>query len=183
LQKKTAGIVALVLTLLSTNIALAIVYMTKTVTITGGVAETGTIEVYQENAETTLTTIAISQFQGTTHSNYTYFWINNTGNMPVKINWEITNPNPTGWTIDTPNQGYIFTENTNTKYTFSINNQINPDGTPGTGKWLPDPTGTTQTITIPVGKAAKFSMDLIHNQAVNTPGDFSFGLSFTAQSV
>ncbi len=181
MQKKTVGIVALVLTLLTTNIALAIVYMTKTVTITGGVAETGTIEVYQENAETILNTIDIPLFQGGINSNYTFFWINNTGNMDVKINWEITNPDPTGWTTDS--QGYIFTENTNTKYTFTINNQINPDGTPGTGKWLPDPTGTTQTITIPVGKAAKFSMDLYHYETVNTPGDFSFGLSFTAQSV
>ncbi len=173
----------MVLTLLATNIALAAVYMTKTVTITGGVQETGTIEVYQEDGTTTLNTLTIPEFQGTTHSNYTYFFVNNTGNMPVKVNWTITNPNPTGWTIDADSQGYIFTETTKTKYSFSINNQVNPDGNPGTGKWLPDPAGTTQTVTIPVGKGAKFSFDLIHYEAVNTPGDFSFGLSFTAQSV
>jgi len=178
LSKKRIAIIALLLTLGVTNVALAYLYMNKDVTISGGVASSGAIAIYQADGQTEMTSINFPLFQGAQQSATRFFFVNNTGNVPVNVYWYISNGNPNNWLIESGGQAYIYTESAQTKYRFSINNQVLPDGTPGTGLWNPDPTGT-QVVTIGVGQGAKFSIDLSH-PAVNTPETFSFVLSFYA---
>lgn len=183
LTKKLVAIVALILTLSSTTVAFAVLYMNKDVTVSGGVAASGTIAIYKEDGITEMTSIPIPLFQGTSHTNTTFFWVKNIGNMPVAVYWNISNADPNNWAIDVPggSQAYTFTETAQTKYRLTIDNILNPDSTPGTGVWNPDPTGN-QVVNLNAGQTAKFAMDLLHYQAVNTAGTFSFVLSFYART-
>jgi hypothetical protein len=182
-SKRQIAIFAVIVALATANIAMAAFYMNRDVTVSGGVKSSGTIEIYKDDGQTVMTSVPIPLFEGGTHSNTTYFWVNNTGNMPVAVYWNISFGAPNSWAIDmdTGGQAYVFTETSQIKYRLSINNKINPDGSQGTGTWNPDPTGT-QAVNIGVGQGAKFSMDLIHYVAVNTPGTFSFVLSFYART-
>jgi len=155
--------------------------MNRDVTISGGVAASGTISILKEDQQTEMTTIQIPEFQGTTHSNTTYFWVKNTGNLPVAVYWLISNCHPDSWAIESGGQAYRYMESAETKFRFSINNQINPDGTTGSGLWNPDPNGN-QVVLLNPGQDAKFAIDVLHYyQDVNTPGTFSFTLSFYAR--
>ena len=180
LNKKRIAILALILALVATNVSFAYMYMNKDVTISGGVKTTGAIAVYKEDGVTELATIAIPLFEGSTHSNTTMFYIKNTGNVPVDVYWLMSSSEPAQWTIEGGGAAYIFTESSQTKYRLSLNKQILPDGSSGGGTlWNPDPSGT-QFFTIGVGQSAKLAMDLVHYVAVNSPGTFSFVLSFYA---
>ena len=183
ITKKLLATAALILTLSSTTIAFAVLYMNKDVTVSGGVAASGTIAIYKEDGTTEMTTIPIPLFQGATNTNTTFFWIKNIGNMPVAVYWNISNAAPNSWTIDIPGggQAYLFTETTQTKYRLTIDNILNPDGSGGTGVWNPDPTGN-QAVNLNAGQTAKFALELLHYQDVNTPGTFSFVLSFYART-
>lgn len=181
LSKRQIAIVALILTLASTNVALAAVYMNRDVMITGGVASSGTIEIYEEDGQTIMNSIAYPLFQGSTNTYNHFFWVKNIGNLPVAVYWNISNANPSSWSIESGAQAYIFTENSQTKYRFVINDKILPDGSQGSGVWNPDPTGT-QAVTLGVGQGAEYSIDLLHYTTVSTPGTFSFVLSFYARS-
>jgi hypothetical protein len=94
LNKKLIAVIALILTLVSTNVVLAVLYMSRDVTVTGGVAASGTIAIYKDVGQTELTSLDIPEFQGTTQSSNTYFWVGNTGNMPVAVYWDISIANP-----------------------------------------------------------------------------------------
>ena len=180
LSKKRIAIIVLILTLVATNVALAYQYMNRDVAISGGVATSGAIAVYNLNGVTPLTSVDFPDFTADEpHSYNQVFFFNNTGNVAVNVYWYISIGNPNNWSIEPGGQAYIFTESAQTKYRFSINNHVLPDGSQGTGVWNPDPTGT-QVLTIGVRQGAKFSIDLLHYVAVNTPGDFSFTLSFYA---
>jgi len=179
LNKKRIAIIVIVIILIATNVALAYLYMNKDVAISGGVASEGAIAIFQEDGQTEMTSISFPLFQGTQQTGTRFLFVNNTGNVPVNVYWSISNTNPNNWSIEPGGQAYIYTESAQTKYRFSINNQVSPDGSPGSGLWNPDPTGT-QTLTIGVGQGTKLSIDLIHYLAVNTPGTFSFVLSFYA---
>jgi hypothetical protein len=179
LSKKRIAVIALLITLIATNVALAVIYMNKDVTISGGVASSGAIAIYQADGQTEMTSINFPLFQGTQQSATQFFFVNNTGNLPVVVYWSISNCVPNNWAIESGGQAYVYTENAQSKYRFSINKQVLPDGSPGSGVWNPDPTGT-EVITIGVGQGAKLSIDLTHYVAVNTPGTFSFVLSFYA---
>ena len=180
LSKKRIAIIVLILTLVATNAALAYQYMNRDVAISGGVATSGAIAVYNQDRETPLTSVDFPDFTAyPPHTHNQVFFVNNTGNVAVNVYWYISYGNPNNWSIESGGQAYIFTESAQTKYRFSINNHVLPDGSQGTGVWNPDPTGT-QTLTIGVGQGTKLSIDLIHYLAVNTPGTFSFVLSFYA---
>jgi hypothetical protein len=180
LNKKIIAIIALIITLTSINVAIAAYYMTAKVAVHGGVAASGTIVIYQSDGQTGLTTLNIPDFQGESTSN-TYFWIKNTGNVAVAINWFIANGNPDLWTIESGGQAYIYTESSQVKFRVVIYNQEGPDGGPPSGLWSPSLTGT-EVYTLQPGKSAKFSMDLQYTAAVNTIGGFDFDLSFSANS-
>jgi hypothetical protein len=180
LSKKRIAIIGFIITLITTNVALAYMYMNKDVMISGGVKASGAIAIYQEDGVTELTDLNFPLFEGSTHSASRFFFLKNTGNLPVNVYWSISSSNPAFWSLESGGQAYVYTEETQTKFRFSINKQILPNGNPGNGEiWYPDPTGT-QFLTIDVGQSAKLAMDLLHYTAVNTPSTFSFVLSFYA---
>jgi hypothetical protein len=181
LSKSKIVILIAILTLAATNIALAAFYMNRDVTVSGGVATSGTIEIYKEDGLTPMTAIPIPLFQGTTHTNSTFFWVKNIGNMPVAVYWNISSANPNSWTLESGGQAYIFTETSQTKYRLCIWNKQNPDGSQGTGTWNPDPEGAV-VVNLNPGQTAQFAMDLLHFTEVNAPGTFSFVLSFYSRT-
>jgi hypothetical protein len=66
LSRKTIAVIALVIILAATNVALALLYMTKNVNLTGGVSAVGAIEIYQEDGVTPLTSHDFPLFIGGT---------------------------------------------------------------------------------------------------------------------
>ena len=111
------------------------------------------------------------------HSHAQWFFINNTGNLPVVVYWDISNCIPNSWSKGVDGNAYIFSENGDSKYRFLINKQVVPDGS--TGIWRPD-LSSIHGLSIGVGQGAKLSIDLLHYVEVDTPGAFSFVLSFYA---
>ena len=90
-RKQFLAIIALMLMLITSSVAFAVLYMTKSVTITGGVSVVGAIEVYDEDGVTPLTDYDFSLFTGgTPESLQKYFFINNMGNQPVYVYWNIS---------------------------------------------------------------------------------------------
>ncbi len=181
LSKRQITALGLALTLTVINIAVATVYMNKDVMVTGGVATSGTIEVYEEDGTTIMNSIAMPQFQGTTQTINHFFWVKNTGNVPVAVYWNISSGNPNSWSIDTDTQIYLYRENSQTKFNLAISKQTDPSGITWSGSWDPDPTGN-QVVSLGTGQTAEFALTVAHITAVNTPGTFSFVLSFYAKS-
>lgn len=178
LTKKYTAVIAILLVLFAANAALAIMYLNKDVAISGGVASTGSIALYKENGETTLTSIDFPVFTANPpHSHSQWFFINNTGNMPIVVYWDISNCIPNNWSKDLDGNAYVFSENGDSKFRFSINKTIVPDGS--TGFWKPG-LSSLNGLAIGVGQAAKLNIDLLHYVNVTMPGTFSFVLSFYA---
>jgi hypothetical protein len=155
--------------------------MNRDVMITGGVKSVGTIEIYENDETTIMNGFGFPEFEGTYQSDNHFFWIKNTGNQQVEVYWKISTANPNNWEISLDTGNYVYKENSQNKYNFVISNQIGTDGNPATGLWNPDPNGNI-VVLLGAGQKAKFAMTLSHNIAINTPGSFSFVLSFYAQS-
>ena len=178
LGKKKAGLLVAAIVLITTNIAFAVLYMTKPVTITGGVKSVGAIEIYNQAGTEIINTFAFEQFDpGVSDTNNMFFNIKNTGNVPVYVYWEITSPTAT-WTA-TGNQ-YRCDEQGVPKYYMFINKQYDPYGT-----WAPNPSSVPvadKRILINSGQSASLAMQLDYTGNVNTPEALSVTVSFTAQS-
>ena len=83
--------VALVFLLATSSVVFAALYMTKDVEITGGVSVVGAIEVYDDDGTTVLTSFTFPNFTGGVSDMYTkQIFINNTGNQPVYVYWNIS---------------------------------------------------------------------------------------------
>ena len=177
ITKKKIALIALILTLAATNATLAVMYLQKDVSITGGVATQGAIEIYQADGTTPLTTLDFPLFTADPSTHTVTFYVENTGNVATVVYWDISNTNPADWAKDLSEESYIFTETGNPKYRFSINKQVVPDAS--TGLWKPSVT-PGNGITLDVGQNAELTIDLMHFTDVNTPGTFSFTLSFFA---
>ena len=107
---------ALVVVLAATNIALAVLYMSKNVNISGGVSAVGAIQVYDMDGITPLTGYDFPLFSmGTQESLSRYFFINNTGNQPVYVSWNISSSS-IEWSI--VNNEYCHFEDSTMKYKF-----------------------------------------------------------------
>ncbi len=95
-KKQILGIIALLITLTSTSVAFAVIYMTKSVNITGGVSVVGAIEVYEDDGTTPLTSYDFPNFTGGQGLNqFMNFFINNTGNQPVYVYWNMSSASST----------------------------------------------------------------------------------------
>ncbi len=178
MNKKQWAIIALILALVATNVTVAALFMNRDVTISGGVRTEGAIQVYDETGEAVMTTYDFPEFTSTSGTTYSkQFFVNNTGNVPVFVYWDIFNPIPASWSVAEGEDYYIFQENSNMKFRFTINKVDVPVG--GTGYWQPT-YSTGHGVSLGVGQGGKFSIDLYYNTTVNTAGDFSFVLSFSA---
>ena len=86
ITKKKIALIALILTLAATNATLAVMYLQKDVSITGGVATQGSIEVYQADGTTPLTTFDFPLFTANPpHTHTVTFYVENTGNVATVV--------------------------------------------------------------------------------------------------
>ena len=169
LTKKKLALIALVVTLAIGNITFAILYVTRDVTITGGISTIGSIEVYQEDGTTLLTNIDFDNFTGGNPDTYITpdFFINNTGNQPVSVYWNISTSSIAWSTIS---DGYYYSEAATLKYQFYIRN--------GTADfWAPN----TEARIIPVDQAITEEMLLSYSGSNKTAETISFTVTFYAR--
>ena len=168
LSKKQLALIGLVIVLVITNITFAVLYMTRDVTITGGVSTVGSIEVYEDDGTTLLTNIDFENFTGgVAHTNEQIFFVNNTGNQPVYAYWNISSSSII-WEVGAV--GYVHKPGGLDKYTFTISNATYH-------AWLPN----TQGVLIDVDEGAWFTFHLGYTGDVKTAETFSLTVTFYAQ--
>lgn len=182
LGRKQAGLLALVIVLIATNIAFAAWLVTRNITMTGGVETVGDIKVYNQDGTQEVSAFNFALFTGGTSATQNIFFrIKNTGNTPALVEWKISS-SPITWTVDTEysKDYYRHIVGTDTKYTLKINKQP-----PLNGIWAPqdatDPSAAEQ-ITLAVGEYAILALELYYNGAVNIAETFSLTVSFYAQN-
>ena len=175
-SRRQAGLLALVTILIATNATFAVVYYTRNVPLSGGVKQSGTIQLYEGTEQTAvLTSFAFEDFIADVSDTDTIqFNIRNTGTLPVNVYWEIASP-PTGWAV--ASDRYSYTVDSTIKYYLTINRQTGGFWQPRLGS-TPDDT----RIQLAAGAGAQFSMDLYYSGNPSTFDDLSLTLSFTAES-
>lgn len=173
-SRKTIAIIALVIILVASNVAFAVLYMTKNVNITGGVSVVGSIELYEDDGVTPFTSYDFPLFIGGQSESFDiYFFINNTGNQPVYIYWNISSSSIV-WFAESQGYGYIHNENGDAKYGFGLWNATGDD-------WSPNGYVTPDALYIGVGEGQRIRMHLGYTGAPNTPETFTLVASFYAQ--
>ena len=168
LGKKRLALIALVVALAIGNLVLAILYVTRDVDITGGVSTIGSIEVYQNDGVTVLTSFDFDNFTGgVSQTRLMPFFINNTGNQPLYVYWNISTSS-IAWSqvVDT----YHHTEEATHKYTFGIYN-----GT--VDHWTPE----TEARILEVGQDISETFQLYYTGNPVTAETFSFTVTFYAK--
>ncbi len=170
LSKKHLALIALVAILVVTNITFAVLYLTKNVHFTGGVSVIGSIEVFDDDGTTLLTDIDFDNFTGGVGlTRWQTFFINNTGNQPVYVYWNISSSSIT-WEMHVSGLSYLHNETGEIKYVLSITNATYD-------LWAPE----TQGVLIDVNERAEFTFNLEYTANVNTAEIFDFTVSFNAE--
>lgn len=170
-SKKNMAIIALVIILAASNVALAVLYMTKNVNISGGVSVLGAIELYEEDGVTPFTSYDFPLFTGGTVGNFfKYFFINNTGNQPVYVYWNISSSSIT-WGADA--FGYYHAEGGYGKYYFQLYN--------ATTTFAPKEYVTPGVIHLDVGAGQRCYILLNYQGSPNTAETFTLVMTFYAQ--
>ena len=175
LGRKQAAIVVLVVVLVASNVALAILYMRKDVSISGGVEASGAIEVYDAGGVTSMASISFLKFDGSSQfqTRTKFFFVNNTGNTHVVVYWNVSSPLG-GWVVS--GNTYHYDVGGVAKYGLAMNKQG------GLGYWSPSPGGApeNQPVSLEAGQGVYLGMDFTYTGFVSTPEDFSFVVSFYA---
>jgi len=174
LSRKQAAIVVLVVVLVASNVALAILYMQKNVNISGGVEASGAIEVYDADGVTSMASISFLKFDGSSQfqTRTKFFFVNNTGNTPVVVYWNVSSP-LVDWVVS--GNTYRYEVGGVAKYGLAMNKFA-------IGYWSPSPGGTeeNQQVSLDPGQGVYLSMDFTYTGDVSTPEDVSFVMSFYA---
>lgn len=167
MKKKSILIIVALVSLIAINITLAVLYVTRDVNITGGVSVIGDMQVYEDDGVTVLTSIDFANFTGgTLETHEQVFFINNTGNQPLYVYWNISTSSIAWSAIG--NQ-YKYYEDALIKYDFIIQN--------GTDFWTPN----TEARMIPVGQSIQEIMWLIYSGNPVTAETFSLTITFYAR--
>lgn len=168
LSKKQLALIALVIVLVISNVAFAVLYMTRDVTITGGVSVVGSIEVYEDDGVTVLTSFDFDNFTGGVAQMPTLdFFINNTGNQPLYVYWNISTSS-IAWSKVT--EVYRHSEAATHKYTFAIYNAT-------FDFWTPD----TEARILEVDQSIQETFELTYTGDPVTAGTFSLTVTFYAK--
>ena len=168
LSKKQLALIALVIVLAISNIAFAVLYVTRNVDFTGGVSVIGDIEVFKDDGTTVLTSFDFPNFTGGVMQVHTLdFFINNTGNQPLYVYWNISTSS-IAWSNLT--EVYRHYEEATHKYTFAVYNATND-------LWTPD----TEARMIPVGQRIQETFELQYIGAPATAETFSLTVTFYAR--
>ncbi|UCE38705.1 MAG: hypothetical protein JSW00_05615, partial [Thermoplasmata archaeon] len=145
LSKKYLVIISVVIALVVSNTVFALLWMTRDVDITGGVSVVGAIEVYDEDGTTLLTDITFENYTGGVESvRSQYFFINNTGNQPVYVYWNISSSSVSWTPVE-----YGYLEQFDNAYVFQIYTSWSPDPTE---YWSPNDYTTPEALYIAAGQ-------------------------------
>jgi len=168
LSKKQLALIALVIVLVISNIAFAVLYMTRDVTITGGVSVVGSIEVYEDDGVTVLTSFDFDNFTGgVAQVRMLDFFINNTGNQPLYVYWNIS-ASSIAWSKVT--EAYRHFEEATHKYSCAIYNAT-------FDFWTPD----IEARMIQVDQSIQETFELQYIGDPVTAGTFSLTMTFYAR--
>ncbi len=175
LSRKQLALIALAIALIISNITLAVLYMTKDVDITGGVSVVGAIEVYDDDGVTLLTSYEFPNFTGGVGASaFKNFFINNTGNQPVYVYWNISSSSIT-WIANA--QGYGGYSPT-LKYYFNIMTSWSPDPA---DNWAPNDYTTPEALYLGVGEGKELRINHQYTGSPNTAEVYSLVMSFYAE--
>lgn len=157
------------------NVTLALLYISRDVDITGGVDVVGSIEVFDEDGVTVLTNYTFDNFTGgEAAGSMKYFYINNTGNQPVYITWNISSSS-LSW--DPVLTGYSHSVSVVQKYSFMVQTDL------GSG-WInlaPNDYASPTVVFMPAGNREQFRFNLQYTGDVNTAEIFTLTVTFYAQ--
>ncbi len=171
MKKKSIAVIVTIVSLILINITLAVLYVTKDVNITAGVSVTGDIEVYEDDGVTVLTSIDFTNFTGGVAEVQEHvFLINNTGNQPVYVYWNISASSlPIDWDLGSIVYYRYYEDYTDLKYTFNINNVTDP--------WAPE----SEAREIPVGESIQEKFALWYSGNPVTAETFNITVTFYAR--
>jgi hypothetical protein len=168
LSKKQLAIIALVAILAVSNIVFAYLYMTKDVNFSGGISVLGEMEVYHSDGETVLTGFGFNNFTGLVTEELTLpFFINNTGNMPLYVYWNISTSS-LAWTK--AGVGYSHLHDVTTIYSFSIYNA-------SVDYWIPE----TEARILGVDEDISETFSLLYTGESTPAETFSLTVTFYAR--
>lgn len=177
LSKKQLALIALVIVLVIGNIAFAYLYMTRDVTITGGVSTIGSIEVYDDDGVTEWTSYNFPNFTGgvaaTAHK---HFFINNTGNQPVYVYWNISSSSIT-WISNVNGYGG-YSPFPSHKYNFFIATAWPPDTL---DYWASNNYTTPEALYLDVGEGKELRIVHQYTDSPVTAESYSLVMSFYAE--
>lgn len=175
-KKQLTILLGIIVVLAISNVAVALYYMSRSVDITGGVDTVGSIEVYDDDGVTVWTNYDFPNFTGGSASNYVKdFFINNTGNQPVYVYWNISSSSLSWSSLES---GYVYYESAVLKYSFDIMIAW-PPATPD--YWSPNDYTTPESLYIPVGEGKP--LRIVHQYTGNptTAETYSLTITFYAE--
>lgn len=173
-KKQFLAIVAVISLLATSTFAFAALYITKSASITGGVATVGDITLFEEDGITEWTSFDFPLCEPFEWSDdFFTFSLNNTGNTPVYVTWNISASDITWYAVS--GGGYLHDEEGITKYIIRIWNDSQT--------WAPsDDPEAPGVIYLDVGDSVVLLLNLTFRGTVapSTPETFSVTLSFYA---
>jgi len=161
--------------LLISSTVFASLYFTKHVDADNGVSVDGTIEAYDSDGVSPLTNYDFPLFTGgTAETCLKDFFVNNTGNQPVAVYWNVT-ASSIFWEVRaTPYPDvYDCYEDNIWKYSFGIRQ----DFATSADYWYPDGEG----VFLGVGEGTKLRFELHYTGEPNTAETFTMAISFYAR--
>jgi hypothetical protein len=155
------------------NIAFATLLLAEQAGAANVMSVVGTIEVYDSDGETPMTSYDFPLFTGGSAETFVKdFFVNNTGNQPVYVYWNISESSIV-WEAHTPHLDmYDHLEDDTWKYSFGIRQDFS---TP-TDYWSPD----VEAIFLSVGDGIKLRCELYYTGEPNTAETFTMTLSLRA---
>jgi hypothetical protein len=163
----------LIIVLVIINIAFATLFLTKRAGAGNVVSVVGAIEVYDSDGISPLTSYDFPLFIGGIADTFLKnLFVNNTGNQPVYVCWNISTSS-IAWEARTPNlDAYDHYEDDTRKYGFAIRQDFS---TP-TDYWHPN----REAIFLGVSEGIKLRLELHYTGEPNTAETFTMTISFYA---
>jgi hypothetical protein len=155
------------------NIVLVTLLLAEPAGAANVVSVIGAIEVYDSDGETPMTDYAFPLFTGGSAETFTKdFFVNNTGNQPVYVYWNISESSIV-WEAHTPHLNmYDHFEDNTWKHSFGIRQDFSPP----TDYWRPD----GEAIFLSVGEGIKLRCELYYTGEPNTAETFAMTLRLCA---
>ncbi len=181
-SKKQMAFFALVPVLIVSNIVFAVLYMTKNVSITGGIATVGKIALYEEDGITEWTSWDMPLFTPGEWGEWDfYFMINNTGNTPVYLYWNMSYSD-ISWLaeFDAGDGWYSHKLTGTTKYMIRMAIDDNM-----TDLWNPNDCPGPESLYLDVASSINFRLNFVYRGTVfpvtDPPETFAVTISFYAE--